>query len=103
MEDNEIEKLLDEEIEIWSPEEGEKIIGTLKERRVGAGKFESTLYIIQKNDGTLVGVWGSTVIDSKLKDLQEGTKLGIKYLGISKGERGQYKNYKVVIDESCQQ
>jgi hypothetical protein len=94
-----IQKLLDEELTFWTPQEGESIIGLLKEKREGIGQFGSNLYIIDV-DGKLIGVWGNAAIDNNLKDVPVGSQIGLKYIGkaISDKTKREYKNFRIVVE-----
>lgn len=96
---DELERMVNENIETWLPEEGDTLLGVLQDRREKTGKFGSTLYVIKRTDGALIGVWGSTVIKGKLDAAKIGAKVAIKYIGVSKGEMGNYKNYRIIIDQ----
>jgi hypothetical protein len=103
MEENKsMEEMLDEEIDFWNPAEGDKLIGEFQGVRHKVGKFASDVYII-KTDIGFVGVWGAKIIADKLKDVKPGTKVGVKFLGIKKGDAGEYKNYKVIVEEKPEQ
>lgn len=94
-----MEELLDEEFEMWNPQPGEKLLGKKVGKRTGIGKFASTVYIIKKETGELIGVWGSTVTDDKLKDVPDETPIGIKYLGPKEGKTGTYKDFRIIVDQ----
>lgn len=99
-----IDALLDEEIMMWDPQPNEKLVGKYKGKRTGFGKFNSTVYLIKKAD-VVFGVWGSAVIDDKLRDCPVDTPVGIKFMGMAQSEKGStYRNYRVIIikDEPAQ-
>ena len=57
---------------------------------------ESMIYVIEQEDGNTVGIWGSTVIDTKFKSIAKGKMVAIEYLGKTKSKTGrEYKDFKV--------
>jgi len=96
-----IEQMLNEEINTWIPKENESIIGFLKEKRAGVGKFNSILYVLDV-DGKLYGIWGSSVIDQHLANVPIGSQVGIKFVGMAKSDKGNnYKNFRVVVEPNA--
>jgi len=83
----------------WNPKEGDEIRGfyigfrefeTKEGKTFGKHLIESEDCIWRLND--------NTVISNALKDVQEGTPIKIKYLGMQTGKRGwEYKNFSVAI------
>lgn len=73
------------------------VIGVLIGRNTNVGPNNSMKYNLKQEDGTVIGVWGSTVLDTKLEQVANGTEVKITFLGKrdSKGGRGQYKDFKV--------
>lgn len=95
--EDEMSKLLDSEEEIWSPKEGDKLIGVLVNIKEHTGRHGSNLYLF-KTEGKLVGIWGSLVIADRLKEAKIGDTVGIKYLGMETSKSGSnYKNYKIIV------
>ncbi|MHA1880438.1 MAG: hypothetical protein ACTSYG_08575 [Candidatus Heimdallarchaeota archaeon] len=93
MEDEEIKKMLDENIEYWKGEIGDVLIGKLKEIRTGIGKYDSKMYLFEKDD-KLIGVWGNTVLDNHIDSSDVGKKIGIKRIPTPEGKT--YKNYNII-------
>lgn len=76
--------------------EGDIVIGTLKLVEENVGPNKSKLYTLEKREGELVKVWGSTILDQKLALVTPGTYTKIEYLGKVKPEKGnEYKNFEV--------
>lgn len=73
------------------------LIGTLKSVQENVGPNGSMMYNVEKDDGTLVGVWGSSVIDSKLDGVEKGSRVRIEFLGKQDNPRTgrSYKDYSV--------
>ena len=99
MKEEEMSAMLDQEVEIWEPKEGEKLIGVLVDKRTHVGQYDSNLYIIKAKD-SLKGVWGNSVIDGRLADAPRGSEVGIKYLGKADGKQGAYKNFNIIVSGS---
>jgi len=76
--------------------EGSEIQGKLKEVKHGVGPNESTIYTLETKDGD-TGVWGSTVLDARLSQAEEGDEVYIKYKGYTKSPKSgrEYKDYEV--------
>lgn len=76
---------------------GDSIEGRYIEKKTGIGDNNSTLYILEKEDGTKVGVWGGTVLDRKFAEVAKGKMVAIEYLGEKKSEKGgrTYRDFKV--------
>lgn len=98
-----LERGLNERANIWKPEIGEKIFGVVSEiksvTKKFAGKERTTrLCIVTKQDGTKVGLWLTTVLETKFTEskIVEGSLVGIEYLGeVKKGKNQSYHNYNV--------
>ncbi len=83
--------------EFWKPEiEGDFVCGILARVQHNAGQNKSNLYSLKKEDGNIVNVWGSTVLDDKMAVINQGDDIKIIYEGKVKPEKGKaYHNYKV--------
>ena len=76
----------------WKPEkEGDEIFGLLIGKEENVGQYNSTLYQIQKtgDEGEVVEVWGSTVLDQRLKNTKIGEEVKITFLGKGKASGGK--------------
>lgn len=105
MEENKIDINLDAEwvkqesdlnAEMWDPElSGSKeLAGKLCDIRDHVGANDSTVYTFEKADGSKISVWGSTVLDAKLKTVELGTTCKIVFLGRQERKDGKGKPYK---------
>lgn len=84
---------------IWDPQaEGEFIEGTYVDVEEEVGAYNSNLYSFEDGDKT-IKVWGSKVLDGLMKKVSIGNKIMIKYMGIKKGKKQRYKDYKVFEDD----
>lgn len=81
--------------EAWDFKNGSKTItGIYVEKRTGLGPKNSTMYILEQPDGSLVGVWGSIAINTKFDNVQVGDEVKIDYLGMTKSKSGNsYHNF----------
>jgi len=71
--------------------------GIYIEKKTGVGPNESNMYVIEKEDGESLGVWGSTVKDSKFASVELGSEIKIESLGETTGKSGKkYKDYKLM-------
>ena len=74
---------------------GDSIEGRYIGKKEKVGRNNSNVYTIETADGKKVGVWGSTVLDSKFQNIGEGKMVAIQYVGIKKGKTGStYKDFK---------
>ncbi len=86
--------------ELWLPtKKGDSIEGIYMKKKENVGKNKANLYVLEV-DGVRRSVWGSTVLDDKMDDVQIRDIVTITFEGddIDKG----YHKYKVEveIDES---
>ena len=77
----------------WEPEEGEELVGKLVSIREGA--FKREIYDIEKSDGTIVTVPGSTVLEGVITEDDTDKELMIKFTGWKQGKHGKYRNFEV--------
>ena len=75
--------------EVWKPEQaGDFIQGVLLAKEKSTGMYESEAYYIENNGKTLV-VFGTTVLESRMKLVQVGDVVKIVYKGIEKNKRNE--------------
>lgn len=84
--------------EIWDREKA--IQGTLTKKQENIGPNESFLYTLRTKDGD-VGVWGSSVLDTKFQEIEVGYEVKIEPLGKTKSPKTgrEYFDYKVLYRE----
>ena len=77
---------------------GDSIEGTFKESI--EGKFGQDYLITTKED--TMTVFGTTVLNTKMKTIQQGSKIKIVYNGEKKAETGgrMYKDFSVFVDKA---
>ena len=85
---------------MWNWEDdGEKVEGELVKVEPNVGKNESNVYTIKLEGGEEVGIWGTAVLDSRLADIEVGTKIQIIYKGKKKNpETGRtFKDFSISV------
>jgi len=65
----------------WDFTKEKELIGTYVGAETKVGPNESNLYTFRKGDGSLISVWGNTVLDTRFKNLAEGEELKVVYNG----------------------
>src|SRR3990167_1832931 len=77
--------------------ENDELIGVYKGKEENIGENNSTIYNFRTEKG-MIGVWGSTVLDTRFKNLEIGEEVKVIYLGVvpskTKGRKG-YHNFDV--------
>lgn len=78
--------------------ENAEIFGTYENVRTDVGPNKANIYEIRQDDGNLVGVWGSTVLDSRFENISIGARVKIVYRGEKRGKQSKpYKDYVVYV------
>lgn len=87
----------------WDFETNPEIVGIFLGKEEGVGPNEQILYSIETKDGPFV-VWGSALLDKRLKNVVEGEEVKIVYLGKEKSQKTgrTFKNYDVYHRKSSQ-
>lgn len=75
----------------WKPEKkDEEVVGILVDVETGVGQNGSTMYTVeQSSDHTTVNIWGSTVLDSRMKGIKVGEEVRIVYKGLGDKQPGK--------------
>ena len=84
--------------DVWEFEEEGTLVGVFVGKEEGVGENESILYEFELKDGSRVNVWGSTVLDTRLKNIVVGEEVKIVYMGMEKSKKrknAEYKNFDV--------
>ena len=81
----------------WDFEKDKELIGVYISKEENVGPNGSTIYNIQTEDGSTVGMWGSTLLDNRFKNIVIGEEIRVVYLGSAKSEKTgrEYKNFEV--------
>ncbi len=83
---------------IFDEKENRELVGVLHGVEHEVGPNNSTLYSIKTEKDGVVSMWGSTVIDIRMKNVEIGNEIKIVYLGKEKSEKRKgatYKNFEV--------
>jgi hypothetical protein len=71
-------------------EKEKELEGVVTGIQTDVGPNSSTLYEIEKRGGENIAVWGSTVLDSRMKNVKIGEEVKIVFTGLAKeAKRGQ--------------
>ncbi len=75
----------------------DELTGTYLSVEHEVGPNKSNMYLIEKDDGEKIKVWGSHVLDTRFDYIKPGERIKIVFLGTEKAEKSQrsYWNYKV--------
>jgi hypothetical protein len=85
-------------VEAWDFEKNKVMRGVFLSKEENVGDNNSNFYNFETSAREVVGVWGSTVLDTRLKNVQMGEEVVIVYLGRAKSQKrkgASYKNYEV--------
>jgi hypothetical protein len=86
----------------WDFEENPVVEGEYLGKQTDVGQNKSMLYRFRQDDGTVVAVWGSSVLDTKMANIAEGQRVKIEFLGKKKSPtKGHqpYKDFSVFVDD----
>lgn len=80
----------------WDYQNNKEIIGFFKGVETNVGPNNSNMYNLETPDG-IVGVWGTTLLDARLKNLKIGEEVKIVYLGKTTSPKSgrEYHNFEV--------
>ena len=73
--------------------EGAEFIGVYVSMDEHVGENDSTVWNFRTAGGNIIGVWGSTVLDVRLKNLEVGEEVKIVYQGLKPSEKRKGKNF----------
>lgn len=82
----------------WDYKESSVFEGIFIAAEGDVGPNHSNLYTFRVKDGSLMAVWGNTILDSRFKNLQMGEEVIIHYLGKFKSDKvkgREYHNFEV--------
>ncbi len=81
----------------WDYENEKEFIGIYISKEVEVGPNKSNLYNFKKSDGSVMGIWGGTILDDRFKGIGIGEEVRVVYLGMVKNEKTarQYHNFVV--------
>lgn len=73
---------------IWKPTKAGEIIEGVLISKDNKGSFDSTAYSLENSTGQML-VWGSAVLDDRMKFVNPGELVRIEFLGTQKNSKGQ--------------
>jgi hypothetical protein len=79
--------------EAKQPKAGVEFVGTFLDKEEHVGENDSTVYNFETPDGDFMNVWGSTLLDLRLKNVKPGEEVKIIYLGAEASEKRKGKSY----------
>jgi hypothetical protein len=94
---SEWEEVKDPENNVWRPQvAGDEIIGIYLRKETDVGRYHTNKYTLETDDGEM-DVFGSTVLDTKFKEVPLGYEVKIVYQGEkpSKPPRKPFKLFQV--------
>lgn len=80
--------------ETWDQEK--PLVGQYIGSKSDVGPNKSMMYNIKNDDGEIIGMWGATVLDTKMAEVPVGSRVKITYNGKIQGKNSQYKDYTVL-------
>jgi hypothetical protein len=72
---------------------GAEIQGLFVSKEEHVGENDSNIYNLEIAGGDVVSVWGSTLLDIRLKNVKVGEEVKIVYLGAEPSEKRKGKTY----------
>jgi len=81
----------------FSLAEGDELLGTYQGVEGNIGPNKANVYTFKDKEGSLISVWGSTLLDTRFKNLEKGELVKVVYLGLVKSEKTgrSYHSYDV--------
>jgi len=86
-----------EPADAWDFEVNKVLVGTYLDVAEDVGENHSNLYSIRLKDGSVVPMWGSKILDVRLKNVEAGDEVKIEYKGMKEAAKGgrTYHDYDV--------
>lgn len=81
----------------WDFEKNATFVGLFLSKQENIGPNKSNLYDFEQPGGKIVSVWGSEILDTRIKNIKVGEEVMIKYVGQKTSEKTHrsYKDYEV--------
>ena len=73
--------------------EGASVEGVFAGKDENVGENNSMIYRIEDREGKATSVWGSTVLDTRMKNIKEGEEVKIVYKGTKPSPTRKDKTY----------
>lgn len=77
----------------FSLKSGDELVGVYLGFEENIGSNNSNVYTFRKENGDKISVWGTTVLDSRLKNLNVNEEVKIAYKGSVKSEKVKGRAY----------
>lgn len=90
------------ESNVWRPDKEDESIEGVLTKKEPSTEFDNQVYEIETNvDGKITArtIFGTTVLDDRMKDVQVGKIVKIVYKGEKKVKKGMSKMFEVYIAE----
>ncbi len=86
---------------VWDYKANPELEGIYKSFDENVGPNNSMLYHIEQLDSSIIAVWGSTVLDTRMSEIAIGSQIKIQYLGDvpTPGGGTPYHNFEVWQDK----
>ena len=89
--------------DVWNFETQAEFEGEFVKKQEGIGPHNSNLYhflVGGANEQEEVVIWGNTVLDSRLAEVNHGDVIKIVYLGKATSKRGnEFRNFDVFVED----
>ena len=72
---------------------GQEIVGILKNIRRDVGENKSIMYEIEEEDGSIISIWGSTILDNRMIRVDVGDKVKIIYKGKKQSQKNKTRSF----------
>ena len=86
------------DIPVWEYKKpGDEVMGVLQKVDKDIGPNHSRIYTIKQPDGSLIKVWGTTLLDTRFDFVAIGEKVRVVYQGKKDSQKGgrSYHDFKV--------
>ena len=90
------------ESNVWRPDKEDEFIEGVLIKREPSTEFDNFIYEVETNaDGKIITrtIFGTTVLDDRMKDVQIGKVIKIVYKGEKKVKKGMSKMFDVYVAE----
>ena len=74
--------------------DGKEFVAIFMGKEEGVGPNNSKLYTFQLSDGSFRDVWGTTILDTRLKNVTMGEEVKIVFLGEKPSPNRKGKSYR---------
>lgn len=88
-------------VPVWDYKKDKEIVGIYKTALTNIGPNKSNMYHLETENG-VVGVWGTSLLDSRFAQISLGSKVKLVYEGFAKSDKTgrNYHNFKTFISKA---